>query len=298
MGIMFDAAPHAEPSCALQQSDAFERAMKSLERPLIRLADGTLVLQRKFGPLPVHMISRPAEMSPDDLRSTLRGLKSKGPVILAPTSPMALHKIGALPLVSPITLARLDLRPDTDVLMANLHQKWRNRLKHAQRQNLRITRQNMPDDPNHWMLQADSLQQTRRRYRSWPIDLTLAFGRENRGQAKLFTAFWGREPVAGMLILRHGDHATYHIGHARASGRVTSAHTLLMWSAMAWCKAKGITQLELGTFDTEEGQGLARFKLGSGAQVHRLGGTWVWWPPFSRALGPIARLDRHLMGTG
>lgn len=291
---MFDAAPLCEP-LALQQSRAFECAVKAIGSPARRLDNGMLVLHRKFGPLPVHMITRAHTDSPWDTISSARDLNTAGPVILSPDTPMPLHQLGAVPLISPSAVACLDLRPDTDALMAGLHQKWRNRLKHARRQDLRVTRQNMPDDPGHWLLQADALQQTRRRYRSWPIPLTLSYGRENRGLSKLFTAFWGREPVAALLILRHGSSATYHIGHSRASGRIASAHTLLMWNAICWCKSKGIDQLELGTIDTEESQGLARFKLGTGARPKTLGGTWVWWPPFSRVLAPVARLDHHLM---
>ncbi|WP_187431698.1 hypothetical protein ROLI_019160 [Roseobacter fucihabitans] len=293
---MFDSAPLHDVG-ALQQSEAFERALISLGTPAHRLADGTLALQRQLGPLPVHMITRAAPQSPQELIETAKSLQAKGPVILAPDTPMPLHKYGAVPLVSPSGIAQIDLNPDIDTLHKGLHQKWRNRLKHARRQSLRLTRQNMPDDPDHWLLQADALQQTRRRYRSWPIDLTLAYGRENRGQSKLFTAFWGREPVAAILILRHGTSATYHIGHARASGRIASAHTLLLWSAITWCKAKGVERLELGVVDTEEGQGLARFKLGTGAQVRPLGGTWIYWPPFSQLLRPVAHLDRRLMGS-
>lgn len=292
---MFDAAFSPAPQ-PLQQSDAFERALAHIGTPTRRLEDGTLVLRRTFRSLPVHMITRPRTGSPDLILETAKSIDTKGPVILTPNAPMLLHKFGAIPLVSPNTVACLDLRPDTNVLMSGLHQKWRNRLKHAQRQDLRLTRQNMPDDPNHWLLQADGLQQTRRRYRSWPIALTLAFGRKNRGQSKLFTAFWGREPVAAVLILRHGTSASYHIGHARASGRVASAHTALLWNAICWCKKKGVEQLELGVIDTEDGQGLARFKLGTGARPQTLGGTWVWWPPFSTLLRPVARLDRRLMG--
>ena len=67
--------------------------------------------------------------------------------------------------------------------------------------------------------------------------------RANPGQAKLFTAHWGKEPVAAILILRHGAAATYHIGHIRSSGRLMSAHNLLMWSVMLWAKAKGAASL-------------------------------------------------------
>lgn len=297
MQAMFDAVPASDPS-PLQQSDAFARALNALGTPPLRLEDGTLALHRKIGPLPVHMITRPGAETPETLRDLARSMKVRGPVLLAPDRTMPLNRIGALPLVSPSTVAQLDLTPDEKTLFAGLHQKWRNRLRHAQSQKLRVTRQNMPDDPGHWMLQADLVQQHQRGYRSWPLALTLAYGQANPGQAKLFTAFWGHEPVAGLLILRHGTGATYHIGHTRASGRLVSAHTLLLWSAIRWAKSKGLQKLELGTFDTEENAGLARFKLGTGARPHRLGGTWLWYPSLTSLLRPLARLDRRLMQGG
>lgn len=294
MQIMFDAAPALEPR-PLQQSDAFARALDAVGTPPVTLDDGTLVLHRKIGPVPLHMITRPRAETPGALLEITRSRVFRGPLVLAPERTMPLDRIGALPLVSPSTIARLDLTPDEKTLFAGLHQKWRNRLRHAQSQKLRVTRQNMPDDPGHWMLQADLVQQHQRGYRSWPLALTLAYGRANPGQAKLFTAFWGREPVAAVLILRHSTGATYHVGHTRPSGRLVSAHTLLLWSAIRWAKSKGVQQLELGTLDAEENAGLARFKLGTGAQPHRLGGTWLLWPPLTSLLRPLARLDRKLM---
>lgn len=297
MAVMFDAAPTPDP-IPLQQSDAFERAMAGFGRPMRRLADGTLVMTRKLGVLPLHMLTRPRATTQQALRAAIRGLDTAGPVVVCPDQPLPLHRIGALPLVSPNTIAVLNLTRNKDELMAGLHAKWRNRLRHAQRQNLRVTRQNLPDTPSHWLFHADALQQSKRGYRSWPVGLTLAYGRENPGLAKLFTAFLGREPVAAMLVLRHGGSATYHIGHARASGRLMSAHTLLMWQAMCWAKSKGVERFELGLVDTETCRGLSRFKLGTGALPQRLGGTWIWWSPATPLLRPLARLDQRLMGVG
>lgn len=291
---MFDAAPSA-PIVPLQQSAGFEQALRSLGKSVQRLEDGTLVLRRRFGLVPVHMVTRPQIAAPSSMLSVMRALETKGPVIIAPEAPMPLERIGALPLVSPGTVAVLDVTPDHDTLDAGLHQKWRNRLRHARAQGLSVTRQNMPDDPQHWLLQTDLRQQAQRRYRNWPVTVTLAYGRENPGQAKLFTAHLHGAPVAAMLVLRHGSSATYHIGHADHVGRATSAHTLLMWRVIGWCKAKGIEQLDLGMLDTENAPGLARFKLGTGAQPKRLGGTWLWWPPLTPALASVARWDASLM---
>lgn len=294
---MFDAAA-ADTPAPLQQSPQFARALDAVSTPYLQLPDGTLVLRRRFGPLPVSMIIRPAVTSAAGLGALARAVPMTGPRILSPERPLSLQEIGALPLISPATIATLDLTPDRDALMTGMHQKWRNRLRHGQAQKLRITRQNMPDDPGHWVLQADLVQQAARGYRSWPVALTLAYARANPGQAKLFTAHWGKEPVAAMLILRHGTAATYHIGHTRASGRLMSASNVLLWSVMLWAKAKGVQRLELGTIDTEDARGLARFKLGTGAKPQTLGGTWLWWPPLTSLASPLARIDRRLMGLG
>ncbi|MEP2640228.1 GNAT family N-acetyltransferase [Roseobacter sp.] len=294
---MFDAAP-VPALVPLQQSDSFIRALDAIGTPHLRLADGTVVLRRKWGPVPVSMIARPAAQTPHEMHELARSVPGKGLQILAPDRPMALNQIGALPLVSPNWVATLDLTPDTDSLMAAQHQKWRNRLRHAQGQNLRITRQNLPDDPDHWLLQADQSQQRAQGYRAWPAALTQAYARANRSHAKLFTAFYGREPVAGIVILRHGLSTSYHIGHTRPSGRVMSAHNLLIWSAILWAKSKDLQTLELGTLDSEDASGLARFKLGTGAVARPLGGTWLRWLPLTSPLRHIARIDRKLMHLG
>ncbi len=291
---MFDAAPDHTPT-ALQQSEGFARALQSAGVAHQRLGCGTLIVQRRFGPLSVSMMTRPQTADGMSLTAQIKAARIRGPLIIAPETVAPLQQIGALPLVSPAMLAALDLHPDMDKLMAGLHGKWRNRLRHAQTQNLRVTRQNMPDQLTHWLLDADAVQQGQRGYRGWPRALTLAFARENRGDAKLFTAMWGREPVAAILVLRHGRTATYHIGHTRPSGRIASAHNLLMWNAITWAKSKGLTRFELGTINTEDAPGLARFKLGTGAIPQRLGGTWLRWTPLTHALRPMTVLDRKLM---
>lgn len=309
---MFDQPPEpaatttARPA-ALQQSSEFARALGACGQTPLWLAGSpqspdVLVLRRRFaGGLHAAMINRAPV---DDLPGLIARLRATGlgrtPLILTPeTAPPDLVRHGAVPLMSPAHVALLDLAPNPQQRRAALHQKWRNRLNHAAAQGLRLTRQNMPDDPDHWLLAADSAQQAARGYRSWPVPLTLAYARQNKGRAKLFQAFEGREPVAAMLILTHGSGAnsaaTYHIAHSTARGRHLSAHNLLMWEAMSWLAAKGVRQLDLGLINTEDAAGLARFKLGTGARLHRLGGTWALWPPLGRLLRPLAALDRRLM---
>jgi hypothetical protein len=153
----------------------------------------------------------------------------------------------------------------------------------------------MPVDRDHWLLRAEAEQQARKRYRNWPVALTLAYVARTPDRSRLFTASVGRRPVAGMLFLRHGLGATYHVGFSDPGGRHLSAHTLLLWSAACWLADQGHTRLDLGQIDTENAPGLTRFKLGAGARPRRLGGTWAWWPRLGRCLAPLAMLDRNRM---
>ncbi|MBY6055043.1 GNAT family N-acetyltransferase [Leisingera daeponensis] len=303
---MFDSAPDpdlpatAAPRCQprpLQQSPEFARALMACGQDPLML-DGTLVLHRRLpgGPR-LAMVNRADLSRPAPMMAALHaaGL-GRTPLILSPEAPSPhLCRLGAVPLVTPAHAALWDLSGDPDLRRAALHQKWRNRLKHGEAQNLRLTRQTMPHDVRHWLFQADARQQSARGYRSWPIGLTLAFARENKGQAKLFQAFEGKQAVAAILILTHGGAATYHIAHTTARGKHLSAHPLLLWEAASWLSSKGICQLDLGLINTEDAAGLARFKLGTGARLHRLGGTWGFWPPLGRLLRPLAVCDRRQM---
>jgi lipid II:glycine glycyltransferase (peptidoglycan interpeptide bridge formation enzyme) len=214
-------------------------------------------------------------------------------LVVSPDHPASwLSDLGAVAVMSPAYVADVTLTGD---LKAQMHQKWRNRLVAAQSQGLRITRQNLPNKPDNWILRQDNAQQSSRNYKAWPDALTLAYAQSNRSCAKLFTAFDGKTEIAAMLFLIHGNNATYHIGHTTDQGRAVSAHNLLLWEAMTWLASKGVQSLELGQVDTVKAAGLARFKLGVGADLRPLGGTYLWWPPLGKVLSPLKYLDQRAM---
>ncbi|MFW8592770.1 GNAT family N-acetyltransferase [Cribrihabitans neustonicus] len=300
-GAMSRQTPPDSAPRALQQTPEFIRALRACgQQPLVLgQLDGTVVLRRRLsGGIGAAMVARARIERPAHLLDMLQeeGLR-RTPVILSPEAPAPeLARLGAVPLMSPAHAAVLALDPDPERRRAALHQKWRNRLKRGESQGLRLTRQNLPLDPRHWLFAADSARQAARGYRSWPIALTLAYARENKGQAKLFQAHDGGKAVAAVLILTHGSGATYHLAQATGQGKALCAPNLLLWEAMSWLAARGCRQLDLGVINTEDAPGLARFKLGTGARAQRLGGTWAYWPPLRRLLRPLAWLDRGLMG--
>ena len=185
-----------------------------------------------------------------------------------------LRASGAFPILSPASVASLDLTKTN--LRENLHQKWRNRLNGAEKSAVHVSHSELPADPHHWLLLNEQAQQKTRGYRNWPVSVTLTYATRFPKLTRLFTATLDDIPVAAMLFLRHCRMASYHIGYTSAEGRALSAHNLLLWRAMLWLRDNGHTVLELGTIATDTQPGLARFKLGTGAQARQLGGTWIW----------------------
>ncbi|MDU9003803.1 GNAT family N-acetyltransferase [Sedimentitalea todarodis] len=304
---MLDSIPSAtHRPCPLQQHPNFGAALRACgQDPLVLPPpDPVVILRRRLGGrLPVAMLARSdlAALPSEDgaLRDWLRrtGLE-RAPILLSPDSPCAerLADLGAVPVMTPASVAEIDLTLPEEHRRARLHQKWRNRLTQAEtRSRLRVSLSTRAPARGHWLFTADRALQKRRGYRNWPEALTLAYGQENPKQTVLLTAYSGRDPVAAMLFLRHSRAVTYHIGHSTPAGRKLSAHTLLLWQAACWCAAQGHQRLDLGLIDTQNAAGLARFKLGSGADARKLGGTWLWWPPLGRTLRGLSALDRRSM---
>ena len=88
----------------------------------------------------------------------------------------------------------------------------------------------------------------------------------------------GGQVHAAMCFVRHGTWATYHLGWADARARAVGAHGLMLWQAALSLRGEGVTTLDLGDINTETTPGLARFKLGTGARLHRLGATCLVLP--------------------
>lgn len=195
-----------------------------------------------------------------------------------------------LPMVTPGHVARLDLTQPRDARRACLHGKWRNRLVRAEASGLTVRHAPLPEDPDHWLLLREAAQARTRGYRRLPRAFTHAWTTHGgRDATRLFTAHSCGTPVAAMLFLRHGASASYHIGWCGPEGRRLNAHNLLLWHASDWLASRDYLRLELGTLDTVGTPGLARFKLGAGAEDLRLGATRLDAP----GTRPLARLLRQ-----
>ncbi|MEJ6391689.1 GNAT family N-acetyltransferase [Gymnodinialimonas sp. 2305UL16-5] len=236
----------------------------------------------------VGMISRAdLRLTPDTARGLRSALGLQHLVINAETEgdADALRASGFVKLASARVVAELPLDPSTDLMAARLGGKWRNRLRHGLGQGLVIRRRPLPPDPRHWIFAAEARQARKLGYRPLPPALICAMIAQAPGAGQIFTAYRHGQKVAAMVFLRHGAKATYQIGWSNEDGRKVSAGPVLMWRAMVDLQSMGTDQIDLGSADAAQAPGLTRFKLGTGAQTRRLGGTWIdsaWSPRWHR----------------
>lgn len=249
------------------------------------------VQSRKFGPLGrVDLVSRgPVARDETDLQDWLTRWQrwhDRRPLLLnADGLPAAaLKTAGFWPLMTPATVSLLPLGPHND-MRAAMRQKWRNRLNRSENNQIKVTHHPLPRE--HWILHAELQQSQTKGYRPLPPALSAAFSRANPGKAIVFEARHRGEIVGGMLVLRHGAMATWQMGHSTDEGRKLNAMNLLIWRAMCWLADQGHHCLDLGLINDQDAAGMGHFKRGTGANDHRLGGTWLH-------LGALAPIARHL----
>lgn len=180
-------------------------------------------------------------------------------------------------MLTPYSTATIDLTNDADILRGRMRGKWRNRLIRAEKAQIRVASASSGAGQYDWLLDAEAEQQSQRRYRAGPTEQVTRWQAHCTGGdgVLILTATQGAERIAAMMLLRHGKGALYQIGWTNDAGRAVNAHNLLLWKSMIRLKKLGIERLDLGGLDTVENSGIARFKLGSGAKLTTLCGTWL-----------------------
>ncbi|MFT6698352.1 MAG: hypothetical protein ACJAR7_001398 [Polaromonas sp.] len=171
----------------------------------------------------------------------------------------------------------LDISQSQAVLRAALDAKWRNRLVAAQASALTVHRVGSNPGQYRWLLDHEETQREQRGFAGLPQPFYDVYiqSRQQPAQTLLtLRADLGRDRVAGMMFLLHGESATYQVGWSNEQGRQLNAHNLLLWRAIAELQQRGVRCLDLGGVNTARSAGVARFKIGTGGVVRILAGTY------------------------
>jgi hypothetical protein len=200
-----------------------------------------------------------------DLRHLARWL---GVTIATPEDPVA--GFGLVPLITPMHHAIWAFGP---ALRAGMAGKWRNRLASAEGAGLTVRPAAVGTLDR--LIAAEASQRQTRRYRALPAAFTRALPPDC---LRVWEWCQAGEVAAAMAFIRHGTTATYHLGWASDAARGAGVHALMLARAAEALMAEGVCWLDLGSVDTEAAPGLARFKLGTGASLKRLGPTLLILP--------------------
>lgn len=297
----------ASPFAAYQQCYAYGEVLETIGASLHRaqlFVDGQWVgaaqvqIRKVFGLFTAALIVRgpvwaPGEISASTKAAAIEVLRKTLPVtgaqglVVTPDSEddNGLRALGYKRVISGYHTVMLDLTPDEETLRAALNGKWRNRLNTAEKADIVVSPLGKRPEKYAWLIAKEEAQQNISGYRTLPSVITQHYHQfGGKGAVVGFAAQEGADRLGGMLFLRHGDNATYHIGWASDVGKKTNVHNLLLWRAMLGLKKAGVRNLDLGGVNTDLNPGIARFKLGAGGGVRSLSGSWSKGPrwPFQR----------------
>jgi lipid II:glycine glycyltransferase (peptidoglycan interpeptide bridge formation enzyme) len=291
-------AAHAAAAASLQQDSAYGVAMQKMGVPVLRAqveVDGVRVayaqfIVRRFGKLgAVALCTRgPIWLTPltpkeesavyAELKKTipLQGLRF---VLFTPEIPQG-QPHGLHPwrrVMTGMSTVMIDLTPSMEELRAQLDRRWRHRLVGGEASEMTIHRVGTNPGQFRWVLEAEMQQRSDKGLEGLPLDFFEHYVASRPNPAKTILtlrADMGRDRIAAMMFLIHGEAAIYHVGWTTEQGRDYHAHNLILWKAMEELKSRGIRRLDLGGVNTIRSAGIARFKMSTGGDVLTLAGTY------------------------
>ncbi len=285
---------HRRVAASLQQDWVYGEALRSLGTPCLRVefmqagqhvGVAQCLVRKVGGVFSLALCSHGPVWSPESSsaqrREAIRLFRRSVPLrwprvcLLTPDSADAQAEgmAGRIRVVTGHSTVRIDLDRTPEAIRAALNGKWRNRLVAAERSELKVQRVGTKPAQYRWLLDRELAQRSTRRYIALPDGFVEAWQAHGGGVLTL-RADRGRDAVAGMMFLIHGEAATYQVGWQDDAGRELGAHNLLLWQGMLALRERGVRRLDLGGVDTVRSSGIARFKIGTGGEVLTLAGTF------------------------
>jgi hypothetical protein len=172
----------------------------------------------------------------------------------------------------------IDISKSVDDLRAGLDRRWRLPLAHAEKSDLKIHRVGTNPGQYRWLLDAEIQQREKRGFIGLPLqffDLYVQSRQQPSKNILTMRADIGRDRVAGMMFLIHGESATYQVGWTSEEGREQNAHHLILWHAIEELQSRGVRVLDLGGVNTIRSAGVARFKISTGGRVVTYAGSFL-----------------------
>ncbi len=291
-------AAHSQARAPLQQDWAYGASMQMIGVTVLRamvedkgapVALAQFIMRRWGSVLSMALCSRGPvwlqAMSAQDKTHVYKSMRKSLPLkglrlVLITPEEVRSGSLGLSPwrrVMTSYATVMLDLKQSPLDLRAGLDAKWRNRLVAAEASEIKVQRMGSNPGQYRWLLDQEEAQRQQRGFAGLPLPFFDAYIQSRKQPDKTvltMRADLGRDRVAAMMFLQHGQAATYQVGWSNEQGRQLNAHNLLLWQAIAALQQRGIQVLDLGGINTARSAGIARFKIGTGGEVLQLAGTY------------------------
>ena len=181
--------------------------------------------------------------------------------------------------VQPKYVFRLDISPDEEKLLADMHQKTRYNIRLAKRKGVQIRRGTREDLPEFYRVLKETTERDRFLVRAYSYFEDLYDSLVPTGLGELFIGEYQGEIVAGTLAFIIGDKAWYIYGASSNAHRNVMPNYLIQWEMIRWAKERGCTLYDFRGVPgqlTEDNPlyGLYRFKKGFNGEYTEFIGEW------------------------
>lgn len=187
--------------------------------------------------------------------------------------------------VQPMFTVIADLTQTVDQLLDRMHHKHRYNIGLAERKGVTVEESS---DIHTFVAMLQKTAEHDGFHAHEPLyyqQLMNAFSGEGPLRVRLWFAYYGGTPIAGVLIMEQGHTAYYLHGASNREQRALMAPHLLHWKLMQHYKQQGFHWYDFWGVDAARWPGVTRFKLGWGAKLVEYPGSFdVVTRPFWRWL--------------
>ncbi len=181
--------------------------------------------------------------------------------------------------VQPKYVFRLDISPDEETLLSQMHQKTRYNIRLAQKKGVSIKKGSKADLPAFYEVLKETTERDRFLVRAYSYFEDLYDTLVPAGMGELFVAEYEGEIIAGTIAFVMGEKAWYIYGASSNAHRNVMPNYLIQWEMIKWAKSLGCTLYDFRGVPghlTEENPlyGLYKFKKGFNGEYTEFVGEW------------------------
>ncbi|HLB57937.1 MAG TPA: GNAT family N-acetyltransferase, partial [Gammaproteobacteria bacterium] len=176
----------------------------------------------------------------------------------------------------PYSSVTIDLSQSEDLLRKQLAGKWRNQLCSAEKLEVSVEVE-YGADALTWLLKKYHDFKESKDF-SGVSEKLIHYMSQQALDPECFVTLRAKyqgEYVAGILVYRHGQTATYFVGWNGEAGRKIHVNNLLLWHAILELKSIHCSYFDLGGVDVKNTQAISHFKQGVRGDAYSLLGEFV-----------------------